>query len=82
MSYELPDWFSSDDPSIEADVFVEDAVERFLLNCSPEMFLNQSRLVLNFETLSNASPSYLFVLYELTKHKMPQLNPISDQEAQ
>lgn len=82
ISFEIPDWFTSNNSANEADTNIKNAIERFLCSCTNNEYLNQARLVLNFETLNAASPSYLYMLYQLTKLKMPLLQPMTDQEAQ
>lgn len=79
MNYEIIDWFTIDISANEANVIIKSSVERFLNGFINGESLNQARPVLNFKILPAVSPSYLHVLYQFTKSKMPQLYSVTDQ---
>ena len=82
MNFQLLSWCESDNSKNEADVYIKNGIDRFLLECSPDEFIDRARLVLNIETLFAATPSYLYLLYMLAKFKIPDLSPITPEEAQ
>lgn len=66
LQFVIPPWLEEDQPQNAGNLQIKNGT-RILINTTKEEILSRTQMVLTRDAIDIASPTYLFVLYDLSK---------------
>jgi len=82
LEFTIPPWLEADTPENAGDLQIKNGITRILINTTKEEIHSKMQMVLTWDNLDIASPTYLFVIYDMLKTNQPNFVDITDVERQ
>jgi len=82
IDFEIPQWLNDDIPNNNGDIQIKNGITRVLITSKKETLLADLQLVITWDAIDIATPTYLYVVYDLLRSNQPDFIDITELERQ